>query len=421
MGTSKKKTIAAVVVGLLLVIGGITGGVVLASGRGSAPEPTSSTASSCLPTQDDHGPGLDLSGYEEPDGLAIVAATTANSPVPVLSPTAAGLVEALMANETMPTVFAATAEPYEIPVSLQLISGTNSASKNEVRIQNNLDRINDALQRPPNKPGMSLFEGLALAAEKLASEGSRNPWIVLIGSGLDDYGDLATTTGQLSADLDALAERVAGANPGLKLSGVTVLVQSLGYAAPPQAIATDAQRQLVTDMWVTTLGRLGATVIIDYSPATWCSVSTDQPVETTEFPSVDVGCQAETITYEFPSALLFDGDSAELREGAEELLAEPIRILLQNPSTRAEAVGHTASTATYTAEAHIRLSTERAEALGSVLRDSGVDADRITTRGVGDSEPKNEDLNPDGTQNEFAAGERRVDLLITGLSSCPVT
>jgi len=409
----RKIIIISSALALLLAVGT----VVLISNNSSTPISGSASACSCQAGAA-NGSRIDLSGYSTPDNIAIVVANTANSPCPVLSDAGTTLVKGLMENEALPTLWSASGQPNQIQVSLQPISGKNTARKNQTRIDNNINLINKAIQASPSNAGMSLFEGIGTAIDELKSQASHDPWIILVGSGLDDTGPLNTTTGILAETPDQIAQRVAQANPGFSLAGVTILATSLGYAAPPQDLASSAQRQLISEMWLTVLNRLGASVILDPQPAPACSVVTDQPVTPSELPDITVSCTEHVVTYELPSALLFDGDSSILQNGTTDLLAEPIRILTENPLTTVTIIGHTASISYQTGDS-MRLSIARAEAVAAVLRQAGIPDGRITVRGVGDTDPKHEDLNPDGSQNQYAAGERRVDLFISGVTSCP--
>lgn len=379
-----------------------------------APKPT---VQRCVPNSSTQV--LDLSAHTSPDALAIVAANTANSPMPVLTATSASLVSNFLGQGRQPTVWSATGTPEAIPVGLQAVTAQNTASKNNLRIRNNLARIENAMASPPSAAGMSMFEGIGLAADAVRSGGAESPWVIVIGSGLDDVGSMATTSGLLTEDPALTADAVAADNPGLDLTGVTVLMQSLGYTAPPQAAPTTAQRDAIRSAWETTLTRLGASVIVDSFPAAPCSVTTDLPVATTEFPAPVVTCVADEVRFEFPAAILFDGDSSTLRDGADDELRSPVDLLWDNPGVRADVVGHTASSSRYTAEELQELSRSRAQAVADVLTAAGIDAARLTVTGVGDTAPLAEDIGPDGRQNEFAAAERRVGLVLTGVPSCP--
>lgn len=385
-----------------------------------------SAAGRCEPGRITMSAKVDITKFGHPDGIAIVVANTANNPVPSLGATAQTLLVGFLVDSPKsgkrPYLFSAATGAEKIDYRWTKLSASGTATGTAARVDANLRSLGEALTTAPMAAGLSMFEALAVAADKLASDGSEAPLIILVGSGLDDSGPMNTTTGLLENDPAAVADQIARANPGVDLTGVTVLVQSLGYAQAPQRTATANQRAIITDAWRAVLVRLGATVVIDPAPAPDCSITTDKTVKPTDLPGVrPLTCEGGTIHYELPASVLFGGDSARLRDGVAELLAEPIGILRDNPDTTVELIGHTASSRAYTRKESIKLSTERARAVASPLIDAGIDASRITARGVGDAEPKHEDLNPDGTQNEHAADERRVDMRITGVTTCPDT
>ena len=107
----------------------------------------------------------------------------------------------------------------------------------------------------------------------------------------------------------------------------------------------------------------------------------------------------------FESDVLFDIDSAVLKEGARDALDEAAGVFLEYPKTAIIAQGHTDSTGT---EAHnLDLSERRAKAVAAYLIDRGVDAARITSVGYGEGHPI--------ASNDTASGRlqnRRVDLLL---------
>ena len=114
----------------------------------------------------------------------------------------------------------------------------------------------------------------------------------------------------------------------------------------------------------------------------------------------------------------FAGDSADLRDDVGQLLGEPLRQLQQDPQARLVVVGHTASSARYDAAGLRTLSLRRADAVARWFHEQGVDQTRITTRGVGDTEPLAEDIDPTSGQQieSVAARERRVTLTVAGAS-----
>jgi len=107
----------------------------------------------------------------------------------------------------------------------------------------------------------------------------------------------------------------------------------------------------------------------------------------------------------FTSDVLFDIDSAILKEAARGSLEEAAQVFLEYPKTAIVVQGHTDSTGT---EIHnMELSERRAQVVASYLIDRGVDAARITSVGYGEGNPIE--------SNDTAQGRslnRRVDLLL---------
>lgn len=416
------KLFVATALMLAVVVAAVSVVLLRRPGPGSpgAPGPSAAT-SSCKPTSVGDAAPADIHDLGSPDGVAVVVSNTANNPLPSLGAKAQTVLrDFIVRTGNEPHLFSASVGAPQIKYAWTPLSSSGTQAGNAARAKDNLRALGKALTTPATTDGLDMFEALTVAADQLASSGARHPLVVMLGSGLDDKGSMTTTKGALNDDPATVADRVAKANPGVNLSKVTVLAQSLGYTSSPQQSPTATQRAVISDLWKNVLSKLGAAVVTDPAPGPGCSVATGKTVEPTALPSARVtSCGQGTINYELPASLLFGGDSSQLRSGDADLLAEPVRILRQNPGTVVELTGHTASSNTYTPDTSMRLSTDRAEAVGGILREAGIDASRITARGVGDTEPKHEDLNPDGTQNQYAAAERRVDLLIKGITSCP--
>lgn len=419
----KHKTAASIALGLVLVIAAASAVFYQThSGQTLAAQAEADTA--CEPARIDNVAEPDAALLHGYDGVALVVSNTANNAMPSLSPQAqavvARFVEQHAAEGKQPALFSATSPVRPIDYRWIPITDNMTVEGSTARIEANLRNLNAAMATPPSEPGLNTFEAIVVAVDRLRSEGSEKPLVIAIGSGLDDSGPMDTTAGLLNDTPENVAKLIAQTNPSIDLTGVTVLVESLGYVQAPQAVPSGNQRGIIIDTWTAVLTELGATVVVDPAPALTCGIETDQPVRTTALPAIEViTCKQDTIDYELPASVLFAKDTAELRDGVTEMLAEPIGILTDNPGTTAELVGHTASTATPSADRGRGLSEERAQAVADVLIQAGIDPSRITVRGVGDTEPKHEVLNPDGSQNQFAAGERRVDMQIQGVTSCP--
>jgi outer membrane protein OmpA-like peptidoglycan-associated protein len=99
----------------------------------------------------------------------------------------------------------------------------------------------------------------------------------------------------------------------------------------------------------------------------------------------------------------FDFDSAEIRPEAEVILDEAARVLRENRKVRVEIAGHTDSTGP---EAYNQaLSERRAASVKDYLVAQGVDADRLSAVGFGESQPVADNGTRDGR-----AQNRRVEL-----------
>ncbi|MEE4186013.1 MAG: OmpA family protein [Gammaproteobacteria bacterium] len=101
----------------------------------------------------------------------------------------------------------------------------------------------------------------------------------------------------------------------------------------------------------------------------------------------------------------FQTNSAALIGGADDLLNEQAATLKENPNITIEVAGHTDSSGD--AGYNMDLSQKRAETVRDYLISRGVDADRITARGYGETQPI-----ADNTSRTGMAANRRVELRI---------
>ena len=103
----------------------------------------------------------------------------------------------------------------------------------------------------------------------------------------------------------------------------------------------------------------------------------------------------------------FDVNKAFLKAGSEKVIAEMVKLMLQNPELRVEIQGHTDSTGT--AERNLELSKERASTVKSFMLLYGIAPERLETSGHGDTAPLE--------SNDTEAGRaknRRVELVKRG-------
>jgi len=101
----------------------------------------------------------------------------------------------------------------------------------------------------------------------------------------------------------------------------------------------------------------------------------------------------------------FQTNSADLIGGADDLLDEQAATLKDNPDITIEVAGHTDSSGD--AGYNMDLSQKRAETVRTYLVGQGIDADRITARGYGETQPIANNATPTGM-----AANRRVELRV---------
>ena len=103
--------------------------------------------------------------------------------------------------------------------------------------------------------------------------------------------------------------------------------------------------------------------------------------------------------------ILFDFDKAEVKPESEGQLAEMAKFLQANAAARVFIVGHTDNKGTL--DYNVGLSSRRAEAVVKALSSKyGVDARRLTPRGLGPLAPVTSNRNEDGR-----AKNRRVEMV----------
>ena len=114
----------------------------------------------------------------------------------------------------------------------------------------------------------------------------------------------------------------------------------------------------------------------------------------------------EGIVIEFKDKVLFGFDQSDLGATARANLDKLANVLKKYPDTNIEILGHTDDKGT---DAYNQgLSERRANAAGAYLRSQGISSSRISTRGLGESDPK---LANDTEANR--AENRRVEFVIT--------
>jgi outer membrane protein OmpA-like peptidoglycan-associated protein len=120
----------------------------------------------------------------------------------------------------------------------------------------------------------------------------------------------------------------------------------------------------------------------------------------------EVRREGEGIVILFKEKVLFGFDRSDLNTSAETNLNKLVNVLQKYPDTSIEIIGHTDSKGTD--DYNQGLSQRRAISVASYLRGQGVSSSRLTTKGMGESDPiATNDTEEGRSQN------RRVEFVIT--------
>jgi len=111
-----------------------------------------------------------------------------------------------------------------------------------------------------------------------------------------------------------------------------------------------------------------------------------------------------------PEAITFDVDSAFVRGSSREVIFDVARNLQEFPNTSVNVTGHTDNTGT--SSYNQSLSQRRAESVGELLVNAGVERGRIVTFGAGENQPVASNETFDGRQ-----ANRRVEITITPVTN----
>ncbi|GIG20649.1 hypothetical protein Cch01nite_13730 [Cellulomonas chitinilytica] len=336
-----------------------------------------------------------------PDALrdAIAAASLVDGTITVVAVDGEGAAPAIVAKDAALSTEGARDRP-----SVAELAGHMPACVEQVLLP----------QATPHAPGTDLHRALSLASE-LVTPGTA---VYLLSDMVSTTGPFALNEQLLSLPADDAAARVAAAAP-LDLRGAALSVDGIGNTST--ALLT-ADRDWLRDLTAALCTRWDATGCDDIRTnpvnATSRGGLPDDPMPA--FPAVEVTSSAGTCTFEVPASLAFAGDSAQLAADAHEVFAPAIDLLRHNEAATATIVGHTASSGAHTAAELVDLSQRRADAVADVFVTGGVSEDRLTVTGVGDTQPRVEDIDPaTGQQIEpLAATERRVDVVVEG-APCP--
>ena len=197
----------------------------------------------------------------------------------------------------------------------------------------------------------------------------------------------------------------------LAIAAVSARAADVPYADPWDATTTAAAEAAVARLGAKRA--LGLVAAVRNIPALALGIEARgrgivATVQQLEQAKRDLGAEetALVVRVELPADVLFDFDKADIRADAATALAQLATIIAAYPSGRVELFGHTDSKGDDAYNQ--RLSERRAQAVASWLASKhGVDAARMTTRGLGESKPV-----ADNTTDEGRQKNRRVEAIV---------
>lgn len=272
-------------------------------------------------------------------------------------------------------------------------------------------------------PEVDYIESLSLAVRSLSSlEGYDSKTIIVIGTGISTTGVLNFNNNLMSAEPETIVDMLEERECIPDFTGIKVYFQQLGDVAAPQKKLTGTQLkklQRIYDLFVERgNGEFFCNDIIanpvnediEYPYVT----PVDFPDETPIIFDADVLSSEDDKAFQEPvilgeSQVEFRPDEAQYLhpDKAQENIRPVAEYLLEHESVELLLAGTTAGDEN--TEAAVKLSEMRAERVKETLVSMGVDAERITVKGMGSDNPWH--IPGVGYEGAAASGNRKVVLL----------
>lgn len=274
--------------------------------------------------------------------------------------------------------------------------GDVDTNKLKKRVQNEFERLEEALDTPPESDGAEYLETIYSSANKLLAdkESDEKVLLVVIGSGLSDSGKLNFSDSEVSlldmnseAVLEALEKRHAISED--RLSGITIFWTGLGATSSPQQSLDPQQIENLQEIYRTILEEQGAKMF-KYPPFETMdnddSVDTQHKVKATPIKTTScIFCGEGRVFSGEDIEFIADTSDFLNQEKAKKVLSELLDELKRNQSEKVEITAYRASngaecvTGSYV---HVPgywddLDMNRANAIRGLLISEGISENRI--------------------------------------------
>ncbi|XVV04488.1 OmpA family protein [Actinosynnema sp. CA-248983] len=357
--------------------------------------------------EDPPAPALPAGGCPADGGqaLTLVVGARMGSPRPTLPGEVEGLVETAARNSRKVQVVRVDGQPTVALAADVQITGKNETQR-EKQVKELVGRVRTFVEELTPKEAEADVLGALSEAARVTPEGGT---LVLVDSGLATAGAVSfREEGMWGADPAEVAAFLAAKRLLPALTGRSVLLVGLGGTADPQPALNEDLRGRVGKLWQEVATKAGAVCANELAIASRREAfPTTVPVTVVKLPEEPKPVACGTTKLEDSGSVGFIPDTADLRDpAAADRTLQSLAGVVAGGVQRVLLVGNTAGGGP--AAGHVELSTRRAEAVKSILVRLGVPADRIATRGDGNSGPYHEpDLAPDGVLIPAAAARNR--------------
>ncbi|MFI9814017.1 OmpA family protein [Saccharothrix variisporea] len=337
--------------------------------------------------------------------LTLVVGARMGSPRPTLPGEVEGLVEVAARSERKVQVVRVDGQPTVALAADVRITGKNETQR-EKQVSELVGKVKAFVEQLEPKQAEADVLGALAEAARVTPEGGT---VVLVDSGLATAGAVSfREEGMWGANPGEVAAFLAAQRLLPGLTGRSVLLVGLGGTADPQPALNEDLRGRVGKLWREVVTKAGATCSGELAiPSRRDAFPTTVPVTVVKLPEEPKPVPCGTTKLEDSGSVGFVPDTADLRDpAAADRTLQSLAGVVAGGAQRVTLVGNTAGGGP--AAGHVELSTRRAEAVKSILVRLGVPADRIATRGDGNSGPYHEnDLGPDGVLIPAAAARNR--------------
>lgn len=284
-------------------------------------------------------------------------------------------------------------------------SGLSAAKLEAIATSQASEILNVAASWQAETPELDTLTAIFQGVRSLSTSSYDNKVLLIADTGLSTSGVLNFSQNLLNRDTDDILDYLVSTNNIPDLAGIDVVWIGLGDTAEPQADLTRSQVVKLQEIW--------EAILMAGNPNTLTFLTTlpDSSFQIDDGPSITTIEASEDIFYNFGEEYInFVGNSEQFvdEDAAKSALLPVVDDMNTYSNLELLIVGTTASGDTSFCQA---LSEARALKVKDTLVNLGVDANRLTTVGLGFSDPWHVDDLENGSLTDAASINRKVVIL----------